>query len=279
MAIVVESISTTGWSLRSTLTLTKPTGTVDGDLLIAIVADEGSDSTPPSGWTLIKLQSVSGPVSALVYSKIASSEPASWDWQISYNNCAGGVFRISGHSPTTPVYTSEGDSVSDSTAPVFTNSITPSSANSLILFVAVSRQSGGNVHTSHAITTSNPSWTTGISVNNSQNVLSTVYAIRPETTATGDSSLVFTSSSSSADTVAILLAIQPQVNMSIDIDNPGTLTVSGNPILLITDHNISIDNPGILTLSADDHIITTEERTSWVNGAKNSTSWNNDNKS
>ena len=50
MAITVQSSSSTAFASTTTLTLNKPSGTVDGDLLIAVTFSFDRDiSTVPSG--------------------------------------------------------------------------------------------------------------------------------------------------------------------------------------------------------------------------------------
>ena len=51
--------------------LTTPTGTLDGDLLVAIVIGQSASWTPPAGWTTALTDTGFG-----VYQKIAASEPA-----------------------------------------------------------------------------------------------------------------------------------------------------------------------------------------------------------
>lgn len=61
----------------STVVVPVPTGTQNGDLMIAIVNATGAIITPPAGWTEIVSQS-----DTRGYSRVASSEPASYTWTI-----------------------------------------------------------------------------------------------------------------------------------------------------------------------------------------------------
>lgn len=69
-----------------TVTGNLPSGTVDGDWLLAwLVSDVDSGvSTVPSGWTEIVNASQATPdgQNARLYVKVASSEPASWNWTL-----------------------------------------------------------------------------------------------------------------------------------------------------------------------------------------------------
>jgi hypothetical protein len=87
----------------TTVTLTKPSGTVSGDVLIAAMNNIGASrsvTTIPSGWTLIKeeLVATSPAVGLWVFKKVAGgSEPASYDFVFNYDfNGSGGIVAYSG---------------------------------------------------------------------------------------------------------------------------------------------------------------------------------------
>jgi hypothetical protein len=85
MAITQRGSAVTGPgnSSSTTLTLTKPTGVVSGDLLVAVVSAIGSGSTitGPSGWTEIDTSTSAGGLKASLWAKIAGgSEPANYAW-------------------------------------------------------------------------------------------------------------------------------------------------------------------------------------------------------
>lgn len=79
----------------SSRSVNRPTATVDGDLLIAYISFSAASGaltiTPPAGWTQIgTTQSVRDTALGIsittgVYAKIASSEPASWNWTTGTN--------------------------------------------------------------------------------------------------------------------------------------------------------------------------------------------------
>lgn len=139
MAPVVESstpafIQTNG----AALTVTKPTGTVDGDFLLAIHMSDTdatlANVTAPAGWTTNGAGSrITNACNMKVSWKFASGEGASW----SFPGASGGyrfvmVLRISGVHPTTPfsanpVYSTATGTSTTHTAPT----ITPSVADSL----------------------------------------------------------------------------------------------------------------------------------------------------
>lgn len=96
----------------TTVTVTKPSGTVSGDLLVAHIASvQGvvTDWTAPTGWTLINKSNVgiTNPTTSAVYWKIAGgSEPAdyTWTWLVGSSNVYfGEIHRIIGTHATTPI--------------------------------------------------------------------------------------------------------------------------------------------------------------------------------
>lgn len=73
-------------AMRTTITVTKPTGTVDGDIMIAPIYWQSGTvamTTVPTGWTLKEATAdPSLEYQTNYYWKRASGEPASWDWII-----------------------------------------------------------------------------------------------------------------------------------------------------------------------------------------------------
>lgn len=86
-----ENYATTGTSL----TITKPSGTASGDLLVAVIYFNGNSNTitPPSGWTSIGGFSTfsSGATSEWYYKIAGGSEPADYTWTGTSSNRNSGV--------------------------------------------------------------------------------------------------------------------------------------------------------------------------------------------
>jgi YD repeat-containing protein len=85
----------------TSLTLTKPTGTVEGDVMVAQVAVAGGSGTStatPSGWTKIDGKNNSTSVRSVAYYRVATAtEPASWSFGFgSSQDAAGGIAAYSG---------------------------------------------------------------------------------------------------------------------------------------------------------------------------------------
>lgn len=98
------------------ITVTKPTGTVDGDLLLvfAFCNGAGVTFTPPAGWTT----STSGS-GVHAWWKVASGEGASWTFTRSANTNSAVIqaARLTGVSPTSPVDAFSATGIVGSTTP------------------------------------------------------------------------------------------------------------------------------------------------------------------
>lgn len=291
MAATVESTSNTAWSTgSSTLTLTKPSGAVDGDFLVAVVAgaDNGGGtptvSSVPSGWTLEdSIQNTSAAdVTLYIYSKIADSEGSSWNWTIgtSADYRGGGVYRISGGDQIT---STDKGTANNNPNPSYGTGITPVGQSLIIMAMAATDVvTNPTTVSNYAITTDNPSWTEAFDLYNTNSPdmsLASAYAHRTQTSATGAWSLSF-SAGSVQDSCSIIMTIPDVTDVNTSIDTAGILTLSGNDITVKLDRNTSIDAAGILTLGGNDVTISTQERTAFTNQNKSSSpSWSNQSKS
>lgn len=130
----------TGVANDGDITATRPTGTADGDLLVAVIfSDSGAattDITAPAGWAVSGSPGTGpGGAKGWVYTKTASSEPATWSWNLN-NATANAVhtLRITGASGV-EVVPSWGGSGSSSTSHV-APSISPASTDALLVCAA-----------------------------------------------------------------------------------------------------------------------------------------------
>lgn len=130
---------------QTSLTLNRPTGTTDGDLLVAVINLASlSTITAPSGWVLVHdTQHSSGAGHVSTYYKVASSEPASWSWTFASSTCDGWVGAYTGIKASDPfdasAHSHNLNAVSTITAP----SIATTAANALLIGVFV----GGGART------------------------------------------------------------------------------------------------------------------------------------
>ena len=80
--IACVNVSSNTAPTGSTITLAVPTGTIDGDLMLAFLVEAVDDewASVPSGWTLYVDEHASGDPEISIYWKIASSEPSDYNW-------------------------------------------------------------------------------------------------------------------------------------------------------------------------------------------------------
>lgn len=121
----------------ASLTCNKPTGTQEGDILIAYVNDEGNHTlTPPDGsWsTIINQQNSSSALRFAAFWKLAgASEPSTYTWTITgatYTEIDIAAFY--NVDPTTPVNTSNYNSATGSNNPSAIPNITTTVAHCII---------------------------------------------------------------------------------------------------------------------------------------------------
>lgn len=132
----VGSAKAENGSGSSSLSIAKPTGVVEGELLVATVTAAGTGSiTTPSGWTVIK--NVAGTaLRQVTYYKVAgASEAASYSWSLGSSRAAsGGIVDYSGVNQTVPVDATA--SASGESGNAAAPSVTTSAANDLVLVAA-----------------------------------------------------------------------------------------------------------------------------------------------
>lgn len=199
----------TGGGAPVTVTVTKPTGTVDGDLLLALVATGSVGTvTTPSGWTL-EQSAASGSSHAYLFSKVAVSEGASFSFTTPDNNIiSAGVTAIKGPAIVTPVgakaVQSNGSSTT-ATAPT----ITPL-ANSLIGLLVASF--GATPTTSgYGIVTSSPTFVEEYDTAANGIGIAAAFGLRSAATATGTGTATL---SSAATSIGMLISVSPGLDVS-----------------------------------------------------------------
>lgn len=140
---------TSGSVSSGSLTLNKPSGTANGDLLIMTASADLSSAenltyTVPLGWTQLLANTRSDASSAgnnlQVWYKIANNEPASYIITPDHSNLTGGsIMRIDGHDPNNPIDVSNftASATGEASAP----SVTTTVDNALVLRLATWDQS------------------------------------------------------------------------------------------------------------------------------------------
>lgn len=227
MAVAVQSISQLAFASRTAtdnIVITKPTGLVAGDLMVAIIENGGETNTitPPTNWQEI-ITIAPGSYYLTSYWKIAdSSDAAATNFTFDTTTTAVSaayMYRIDGHEPSNPIYSFNGTNVSNTANPSFAAAITPA-ANSLLILGFTGQNLGTPTTTSaYAIATSNPTWTERGDINSLQSILSTATASRPESTSTGNFSCTLDSGDTTNSWRGLIIAIQPILPLTFNLSN------------------------------------------------------------
>ncbi|MGH2725533.1 MAG: hypothetical protein ACRDKS_01005 [Actinomycetota bacterium] len=92
--------------MANTLTIPAPAGLTPGDVMIAGITVGGNPTiTPPSGWTLIRLDATSEfDLRQAMFWKVVGSEPSSYTFTFSQNQAAaGGIQAYAGVDTANPI--------------------------------------------------------------------------------------------------------------------------------------------------------------------------------
>ena len=267
--------------------VTKPTGLAAGDLMVAFVADRGSNyetgaPSTPSGWTEIValIEDASGGIT--VYAKIASAgDAAAADFTFSHSNgaaiIAAALYRITGTIASVDnIYREASNAGTEPSADVFrfANGFTPDTASTLLI-MGVEGQSTNNGFdssdaTAYALETNNPTWTERHDfVYGTDLRLSTATATRTETTATGYYQITYTAAGAETPGSAngILLGITDTANGT---HNATVITITAT-INAPTATGTAQVSPTVITATATINAPT-------VTGGTNDSLWKNDDK-
>ena len=146
-AVGVRASASAFTSAATSLTISKPTGTVDTDVMFAWISISTDETiTAPAGWTLIRTTSYDTASSrAGLYWKLAASEGANYQWTTTGSpNWAGGIITLTGVHATTP-YDVENSQTTVSGVNHATPSVTPtvySDSGAVLAFFALAQVSG-----------------------------------------------------------------------------------------------------------------------------------------
>jgi hypothetical protein len=125
------------------LTIGRPAGTSDGQVMVASLVSSG-DHPPaaPEGWTTIRSDSVPGTLRQTIFVKVAGvSEPSAYDWTFPESaQLAGGITTYSGVDPAWPVEVSDAAVTGVKGTAVTAPSITTTVAGTLVHFAAVNAE-------------------------------------------------------------------------------------------------------------------------------------------
>lgn len=246
----VQSASIEG----DTLTITKPTGLAVGDLMVAgiWVSDDGGSTvtlSQPAGWSTVANIDPSsgsqGEALAVFYKVADSSDVAASNFSFTAGGGAGSNHMI-GHLLRITNYGLIENSASNTASSGTTLTITgftPTRADCLfIVFSGTDSTITSPTVTSAVMATNNPSWTeraeVGYNDTTKDSSLAVYTASRPETTATGNFTITY-SSADAQNLSGIVLALAPRVDGSVTPTTPVSAyaftPISGTDTLAVVD--------------------------------------------
>lgn len=296
MAVVYESISSSAWDTQSSgdgdsLTIDKPTGLAVGDYLVAhfsLVRSTNTDPggyTVPSGWTSLLYDGENGNINSyarmhVMYKVADASDVAASNFTFTkasgIGRVIGHLYRISGVSNISGQIAS----VYDDSTPTFSNSVTPSFADSLLLFlvtVADAATTAGGI-TDYAVATDNPTWTERVDSCEPDDVIGQGLSAgattnRSAITATGNSTCTITGASQNS--IGAMILLSPIVSVNTDatvlsvtssIQDP-TITGSATMTTTVADVTMTANTPTV-TIPTPDFSNVSKSSSSWSNQAK-----------
>lgn len=292
MAITYQSDNSSAILSASSLTITKPSGLAEGDLMIALLSGEAEEETwSASGWTLVDSISAAGiNISMAVLYKVADSgDVAASNFTFNFSTTdklKGLLSRVTGAEPTYNVFSTDSDTNPGSSSSSVTLTMSPdmpNSQNDILLFFMVSTLFGGvadgSKYSAYAIAIDNPTWTERYDSCTSDFGMAVATGPRSSVASTGDWSLTVNTSGNSAQQHGIGFVIAESIDVDIPIDSSGVLTLSqGGSHTINTDSYISIDMPGTLTLYGNGATVSSQEYEVYSDQSKSSTNWSNQSK-
>ncbi len=134
-SVTFESTSNSGFiNSASIATVNKPSGTVDGDLLIGFLTSlSAATLSAPAGWTPIT--TVGPGIRTRAWYRIASSEPNSYNFtsNVPIDYLYANVFRYSGANSSNPIDSYDSETGTSSGGEIATAAVTTTTANTKIL--------------------------------------------------------------------------------------------------------------------------------------------------
>ena len=254
------------------VTITKPTGLAENDLLIAFISEDGSAGglNTPTDWTAIVNTNGANNVSSACFAKLASAGDAAaanftFTSASGTANVAGLLYRVTGtFAGTANVYASVSQEGTDQSDDVYryATGITPGVASSLLIMYTWSMADDTNdsLAGSYTLETSNPSWTERLDDDQDgshHTWTASATANRTETTATGYYQVTFNTAGNIQQSIGMLVAVADTTNGSISpavIDATAavqapTVTGAGNISPAVIDATLSVQAPTASTAS------------------------------
>lgn len=197
MAISVRAVSTAFNGAAGSTSINKPTGTLNGDLLIMQICGNDVAATP-TNFTLIRATGNSS-----LFYKYASGEGSSYSISNAGSRIVAGLAAIAGAKLTSAIQDNGQTNASSGTAT--TPGLTPAAANSLVCLFFMSNASNGFTVDTATIATSPPTFTEGWrNFGGITEVPYFAYGVRAEVTATGNGTATLAANATSSGQILVI---------------------------------------------------------------------------
>lgn len=275
MAAAVKTVSALATTDTDTILISKPSGTVDGDIMIAHIVSYNGSTPTCSGWTTIRTSdatdTTNGSLSMRTLFKVASSEGSTY----SFTGLVGGITtalgritRIDGQTSSNPIATSSANVTNSPSNTATGATVTPVNSQSLVLFMIGISDNGGS-SSSYAIVTSNPTWTELYDDTNVHSI-AMAYANRDEVTATGSATASLSTSEKSAVHMVVIsgnTTVAVPVMVATSTYPTPTTSLSQTVAVPVMVANGSI--PNLSASQVDNNVVNLNKTSSsWINKAK-----------
>lgn len=278
MAVAFQSVATTNFTSASSINIAKPSGLAEGDLMIAVVGgleNDGDNYGAPMGWT--KIDDVNNGVeSVIAWYKVANASDVSashFTFTSPGEWIGGSVTRVTGGVVASMQSSKQFQNLGGT---FNTADLTPTFANSLLLFYVMGLAAGDNV-AGYACATDNPSWSEAFDFENNTPATDLLfgmgYAVRSAVTASGD----FSISAGGESNFAIIICIPPQTDAdgthSLLEMGPSTVQDTGISVSTTASHEL-LEMPVSTVFEPSGEVV--EPR--WTDEEKGMAPWTNETK-
>lgn len=144
MAIAREAFAITDNIWGTSITIDKPSGTAENDIMVAYITSGGASSiTPPTGWTQIASTNHVFSYQWFYYKVAGASEPTTYTWSWTGDNAVrGGIIRYSGVNTATVEDVAESTNSGNSASPVGTGITTVTDGAMLVMCLVTDASNG-----------------------------------------------------------------------------------------------------------------------------------------
>lgn len=181
----------------NSLTINKPTGTQEGDLMVltASVGGNSPNMSSPSGWTTVADASETNPCTIIAYKVAGASEPSSYTVTTNKSQSMGGAIVVYRYA----AYDTIAEAFNTTANPLVLTSISPSMSQSMLIAIAARSASG--------VTLTTPTSMTAKVVD--ADATGPSYIVCDQKVAKGPTGTRTTTVGSTSNVAGILLAIKP----------------------------------------------------------------------